>query len=83
MSNKNTTYCDAQNKKKLQLIPKSKQLTSNEPIVTYKLYCGFFLGVNFDIQTVLLNFQVSGSSAGHLQYVKFLGVKSRPQDMEL
>ena len=42
-------------RKKVYTLPNSRQWTSNELTFTYKLYYGILLGVNFDIQTVLLN----------------------------
>ena len=40
---------------KVYILPKIMRWASNEPIVTFQLYCGILEGVNLDIQTVLCN----------------------------
>jgi hypothetical protein len=55
---------------KTQHLPNSIQLSSNEPIVTFQLYCGILWGVNLNIQTVLWNFDTDGSSKESLQNVQ-------------
>ena len=40
--------------------------------ITFQIYCGIFLGVNFNIQTLLLSFYVDGWNEGFLQYGKLL-----------
>ena len=54
-------------RKKMQHLPKSTQLASNELTFTYKLYYGFLLGVNFDIPTLTLNYYPDGWNADVLQ----------------
>ena len=57
----------AKSREKLQHLPNSIQLTSSRPTLTFQLYCGLLLGVNLDIQTVLLNLYLGRWNGGSLQ----------------
>jgi hypothetical protein len=53
--------------KNVYVIPNNKQWASFQSIVTFQLYHGILLGVNLDIQNLLLSYYFGGSSTGHLQ----------------
>ena len=53
--------------KKPKHLPNSMRSAIKQLTVTFPLYCEILLGVNLDIQTVLLSLKMGGASTTHLR----------------
>ena len=65
--NTTPTYEAQKSSEKLEHLPNSRQLASHKSTLTFQHNYGILLGVNFDIQTVSLNFYVVRWNVGFLQ----------------
>jgi hypothetical protein len=48
--NTTPTYEAQKSSEKLEHLPNSMQSATNQPTVTFQLYCGILLGINYNIE---------------------------------